>query len=361
MAQAAVAAGPRQFLEIESVARFRRAADYLAAAQIYLRDNCLLEEPLRPEHVKEHLHGHWGTCPGIDLVHAHLNRLAIERDANVMLVTGPGHGAAAVLANQYLDGTLADRYPRYSLDRAGLFAFVEAFSAPGGFPSHVTPLTPGAIQEGDVLGHALATAFGAAFDNPGLIVSCIVGDGEAETGPTATAWHGTKFLDPATSGAVLPILHLNGYKTSSPTVFGTMGDGELSALFQGLGWYPLFASAPDLDASLASAMDEAYERILKTAESDPLRPRWPMIVLRSAKGLGGPKRVDGHPIEGSYRAHGTPAGALRTNPKHLAAVEEWLRGYRPEDLFDADGRPAADLAEVCPSGDRRLGYEPARG
>jgi xylulose-5-phosphate/fructose-6-phosphate phosphoketolase len=348
-------------VDLKAIAGYRRAADYLAAAQIYLRDNCLLDEPLRPEHVKEHLLGHWGTCPGISLVHAHLNRLVVERDANVMLVTGPGHGAAALLANQYLDGTLAERFLRYGRDRAGLFEFVQAFAVPEGFPSHVSPLTPGAINEGDVFGHALATAFGAAFDNPGLVVACIVGDGEAETGPTATAWHGTKFLDPATCGAVLPILHVNGYKQSSPTVYGTMGDGELSALFQGLGWDPLFASAPDLDASLAAAFDEAYRRILARGESDFLRPRWPMIVLRSAKGLGGPKRVDGHPVEGSYRAHGTPAGALRTNPTHLSAVEEWLRGYGPQELFDPEGRPTIDLDEVCPAGERRLGMNPHAG
>ena len=361
MAQAAVADRVAHSVELDAVARYRRATDYLAAAQIYLRDNCLLEEPLRPEHVKERLVGHWGTCPGISLVHAHLNRLVVEQDANVMLVTGPGHGAAALLANQYLDGTLEERYGRYRRDRTGLFDFVAAFSSPGGLPSHVSPLMPGAIHEGDVFGHALATAFGAAFDNPGLVVACIVGDGEAETGPTATAWHGTKFLDPATSGAVLPILHVNGYKQSSPTVYGTMGDGELSALFQGLGWDPLFASGPDLDASMAAAVDEAYARIRARGESDPPRPRWPMIVLRSAKGLGGPKRLDGHPVEGSYRAHGAPAGSLRTNPNHLSAVEEWLRSYRPRELFDADGRPAIDLAEVCPAGDSRVGMNPHAG
>jgi xylulose-5-phosphate/fructose-6-phosphate phosphoketolase len=364
VAQAALAGQapkPRQALELDAVARYRRAADYLTAAQIYLRGNCLLGQPLRSEHVKEPLVGHWGTCPGINLVHAHLNRLAIEQDANVMLVTGPGHGGAALLANQYLDGTLEERYPHFERNREGLCRFVGSFATAAGFPSHVTPLTPGTIHEGDVLGHALATAFGAAFDNPGLIVACIVGDGEAETGPTATAWHGTKFLDPATSGAVLPILHLNGYKTSSPTVFGTMGDGELSALFQGLGWYPLFAAGPNLDETLAAAIDAAYERILTTWASDPIRPRWPMIVLRSPKGLGGPKRVDGHPVEGSYRAHGAPAGALRTNPKHLAAVEEWLRAYRPEELFDGDGRPSAEIAATCPVGERRLGLNPAAG
>ncbi len=348
-------------IELEAIGRYRRAADYLTAAQIYLQGNCLLEEPLRPEHVKEHPVGHWGTCPGIDLVHAHLNALAVERDADVMLVTGPGHGGAALLANQYLDGTLEERYPAYTRDRDGLARFVEAFGAAGGFPSHVTPSTPGAIAEGDVLGHALATAFGAAFDNPGLLVACIVGDGEAETGPTATAWHGTKFLDPATSGAVLPILHVNGYKASSPTVFGTMGDGELSALFQGLGWDPLFVSEPDLDAGLAAALGQAYAHVVRTWESDASKPRWPMIVLRSAKGLGGPKRLDGHPVEGSYRAHAAPADALRTNPRHLEAVEEWLRAYRPDELFDGEGRPAPDIAEVCPPGARRLGLNARAG
>jgi xylulose-5-phosphate/fructose-6-phosphate phosphoketolase len=360
VAQAALAGPPRN-VELEAVARYRRAADFLAAAQIYLEENCLLEEPLRPEHVKERLLGHWGTCPGIDLVHAHLNRVVLERDANVLLVTGPGHGAAAVLANQYLDGTLEELDPRYTRDRDGLFRFVRAFSAPGGFPDHLSPLVPGTIHEGGELGYALATAFGAALDARGLVVACIVGDGEAETGPTATAWHGTKFLDPATSGAVLPVLHVNGYKTSTPTVYGTMGDGELSALFQGLGWEPLFAEGPDFDAGLAGALDEAFDRIDEIGRSDPLRPRWPMILLRSPKGLGGPKRVDGHPIEGSYRAHAVPARELRTNARHLAAVEEWLRGYRPEELFDADGRPAFDLDEVCPAGTRRLGLNPHAG
>ncbi len=357
MAQGAVAA-PERRVDLASLARYRRAVDYLAAAQIYLQDNCLLEEPLRPEHVKERLLGHWGTCPGLNLVHAHLNRLVVERDASVLLVTGPGHGAAAALANLYLDRTLLERYPQYTLDREGLFRFVRAFSAPGGLPARVTPSTPGAIHEGDGLGHALATAFGAALDSPGLIVACVVGDGEAETGPTAAAWQGTKFLDPATGGSVLPVLHVNEYKASSPTLYGTMADGELSALFQGLGWEPLFAEGPDLDESLAACIDQAWARIAAVSGSDAMRPRRPLIVLRTPKGLGGPRRVDGHPVEGSYRAHGVPAEDLRTSPKHLQLVEDWLRSYRPEELWDGEGRPAPDLAEVCPRGTRRIGLCP---
>src|SRR5918995_2274276 len=250
--------------ELASVSRYRRAANYLSAAQIYLKDNVLLDEPLHPTHIKDRLLGHWGTCPGINLVYAHLNRLIRERDANALLITGPGHGAAANLANLYLEGTLSEFYPELTRDRAGLERFVRAFSWPGGFPSHLSPPVPGTIHEGGELGYALATAFGAALDNPDLIVACIVGDGEAETGPTATAWRGTKFLDPATSGAVLPILHLNGFKISSPTIFATMTDEELIDLFTGYGYAPLIVDisvAEDPDAVMAEAMDRAYEAI----------------------------------------------------------------------------------------------------
>src|SRR5918995_719029 len=247
--------------ELASVSRYRRAANYLSAAQIYLKDNVLLDEPLRPTHIKDRLLGHWGTCPGINLVYAHLNRLIRERNANILLITGPGHGAAANLANLYLEGTLSEFYPELTRDRNGLDQFICAFSWPGGFPSHLSPQVPGTIHEGGELGYALATAFGAALDSPDLIVACIVGDGEAETGPTATAWHGTKFLDPATSGAVLPILHLNGFKISSPTIFATMSDGELRDLFAGYGYEALIVEGPDLDAAMAAATDWAFERI----------------------------------------------------------------------------------------------------
>jgi xylulose-5-phosphate/fructose-6-phosphate phosphoketolase len=336
---------------VEALQRWQRATNYLAAARIYLRDNCLLEEPLRPEHVKERLDGHWGTVPGLNLVHAHLNRLVIEHDASVLLVTGPGHGAAASLANLYLDGSLAELRPEYTLDRAGLLRFVRS-STP-----ELTPV-PGAIHDGGELGYALATAFGAAFDNPDLIVACIVGDGEAETGPTAAAWHGTKFLDPATSGAVLPILDLNGYKASSPAIYSTLDDRELGELFAGLGWEPLLVSGPEVDLALANAVDVAFERIQALRESPrTARPRWPMVVLRTAKGRTGPERLDGHPLEGSFRAHGVPAGDLRTNPRHLEIVERWLRSYGPEELFDDDGRPVG-LGEACPGGTRRIGLAP---
>jgi xylulose-5-phosphate/fructose-6-phosphate phosphoketolase len=342
--------------------RYRRAANYLAAAQIYLKDNVLLAEPLRPTHIKDRLLGHWGTCPGINLVYAHLNRLVRERDANVLLITGPGHGAAANLANLYLEGTLQAFYPEYTRDLAGLERFVRAFSWPGGFPSHLSPPVPGTIHEGGELGYALSTAFGAALDNPDLLVACIVGDGEAETGPTATAWHSPKFLDPATSGAVLPVLHLNGFKISSPTIFATMTDLELEDLFTGYGYKPIpvdIEAVAEPDVAMAEAMDQAYEiirQIQQAARAGAVeRWQWPVILLRSPKGWTGPQKIDDVPVEGTFRAHQVPAKDARTNPEHLAVLENWLRSYRPEELFDADGRPQPDILATCPGGDRRLG------
>jgi xylulose-5-phosphate/fructose-6-phosphate phosphoketolase len=347
------------------LARYRRAANYLAAAQIYLQDNVVLAEPLRPTHIKDRLLGHWGTCPGINLVYAHLNRLVRERDANVLLITGPGHGAAANLANLYLEGTLEAFYPDLTRDAAGLERFVRAFSWPGGFPSHLSPPVPGTIHEGGELGYALSTAFGAALDNPGLLVACIVGDGEAETGPTATAWHSPKYLDPATNGAVLPILHLNEFKISSPTIFATMTDGELNDLFTGYGYDPILVdvgTAPDPDAIMAAAMDRAYDAIRaiqQEARSGTVgRWRWPVLLLRSPKGWTGPDEIDGVAIAGTFRAHQVPAKDARMNPEHLAILERWLRSYRPEELFDADGRPEPDILAVCPEGDGRLGMNP---
>ena len=352
-------------LEATSVGRYRRAANYLAAAQIYLKDNALLDEPLRPTHIKDRLLGHWGTCPGINLVYAHLNRLVRERDANIMLITGPGHGAAANLANLYLEGTLSEFYPELTRDRDGLERFIRAFSWPGGFPSHLSPPVPGTIHEGGELGYALATAFGAALDNPDLIVACIVGDGEAETGPTATAWHSTKFLDPATSGAVLPILHLNGFKISSPTIFATMTDAELNDLFTGFGYAPLIVdvgTVGDPDTVMAEAMDRAYEAIRaiqREARGGSVeRWRWPVLLLRSPKGWTGPAEIDGVPIEGTFRSHQVPAKDAQVNPEHLAVLETWLRSYRPEELFDADGCPAPDILATCPTGERRIGMNP---
>jgi xylulose-5-phosphate/fructose-6-phosphate phosphoketolase len=352
--------------ELDAIARYQRVTDYLAAAEIYLKENVLLEEPLKPEHIKDRLLGHWGTSPGINLVYAHLNRLIMRYDIDMFLVTGPGHGAPANLANLYLEGTLHEFYPDLTLDKAGVEKFVRSFSWPGGFPSHLYPGVPGTIHEGGELGYALATAFGAAMDNPNLIVACIVGDGEAETGPTATAWHSYKFLDPAESGAVLPILHLNGYKIANPTIYGTMTDEELLALFTGYGYQPLFVEGHDvneLDAALYGALDWAYHeirRIQQAARSgQPItRPRWPVILLRSPKGMTGVKEMDGEPIEGSYRSHQVPIPDPKTNPEHLRLLEGWLRSYHVEELFDEHGRPKPEILEQCPKGDRRIGSNP---
>jgi xylulose-5-phosphate/fructose-6-phosphate phosphoketolase len=351
--------------ELADLGLYRRAADYLAAAQIYLQANPLLAEPLRPEHIKSRLLGHWGTVPGINLIYAHLNRLIRRRDLDVLLVTGPGHGAPANLANLYLEGSLAERYPELTLDIHGLTKLVKSFSWPGGFPSHLTPATPGVIHEGGELGYALSTAFGAALDNPGLLVACIVGDGEAETGPTATAWHGIKYLDPATCGAVLPILHCNGYKISSPTIFGTMEDGELERLFSGYGWQVKVVRDEDFGQELIDAFDWAADQIAfyqEQAASEAFlrtaRPAWPMLILRSPKGMGCPATWQGKPLAGTWRAHQVPITGPRTDPEALAAVEAWLRSYRPEELFDAEGRPVPAILAQCPAGNRRMGMNP---
>ncbi|MBI4552217.1 MAG: phosphoketolase family protein [Candidatus Latescibacteria bacterium] len=349
---------------LATIERYRRAVNYLAAAQVYLKANPLLEQPLRPEHIKDRLLGHWGTAPGINLMYAHLNRLILQTDAGVLLITGPGHGAAANLANMYLEGSLTHYYPALTHDRAGLLRFIQWFSWPNGFPSHLNPALPGVIHEGGELGYALATAFGAALDNPDLIVACIVGDGEAETGPTATAWHSTKFLNPATDGAVLPILHLNSFKISSPTIFGTMTNDELEALFTGYGYGVHIVEQTDrVDEDMAAALSQSYDdirRLQRAARSGqtPGRPRWPMIVLRSLKGWTGPQEIDGKVIEGSFRAHQVPGKDLKTNPAHLQAVERWLRSYRPQELFDEQGRPAEDILTLCPHGDRRMAMNP---
>jgi xylulose-5-phosphate/fructose-6-phosphate phosphoketolase len=352
--------------ELEAIAVYRRATNYLAGAQIYLKDNFLLEEPLRPEHIKDRLLGHWGTCPGINLVYAHLNRLIRHEDLDMFLVTGPGHGAPAILANLYLEGTLADYYPELTHNRAGLGEFIRRFSWPGGFPSHLYPGIPGTIHEGGELGYALATAFGAAMDNPDLIVGCIVGDGEAETAPTATAWHSYKFIDPAEDGAVLPIVHINGYKISTPTIYGAMSDDELRALFAGYGYEPRFVEGDehsDLDAAMAAAVDWAYREIRRIqgaarAGRRIAQPRWPVLLLRTPKGMTGPKELHGLPVEGSYRAHQVPIPDAKTNPESLRIVETWLRSYHPEQLWDAKGRPIPEVLAQCPTGDRRMGSNP---
>ena len=352
--------------ELEAIARYRRVTNYLAAAQIYLKDNVLLEEPLQSEHIKDRLLGHWGTSPGINLIYAHLNHLIIRYNLDMFLVTGPGHGAPANLANLYLEGSLRNGYPDLAFGKAGLHTFVRSFSWPGGFPSHLYPGVPGTIHEGGELGYALATAFGAAMDNPDLIVACIVGDGEAETGPTATAWHCYKFIDPAESGAVLPILHVNGYKISNPTIFGTMSDEELLHLFTGYGYQVICVEGSDhedLDAQLYGALDQAYHEIRRIQQaarggSRIEKPAWPMIILRSPKGWTGIKELDGEPIEGSFRSHQVPIVDVKTNPKHRQLLEEWLHSYHVEELFDEQGRPKTEILQQCPVGNRRMGSNP---
>ncbi|HZP30351.1 MAG TPA: phosphoketolase family protein [Acidimicrobiia bacterium] len=356
-------AGATHASALDAVRKHRRLTNYLAAAQIYLRANVRLDEPLRPEHVKPRLLGHWGTSPGINLIHAGLDRLIVETDADVLLVTGVGHGAPANLANQWVDGTLAEVYPDLGRDHDGMARLVRMFSWPGGLPSHLSPLHPGVIHEGGELGYALAKSFGAAFDNPDLVVACIVGDGEFETGPTATAWHSTKFLNPAHDGAVLPFLHRNGYKIANPTVPGTMDDEELRMLFRGYGWKPHFVDGDDLDASLAAALDDAYAEI-RTIQADarggrpPERAAWPVVVVTSPKGWTGIKELDGVPIEGTWRAHQVPAADCASNPEHLAAVEAWLRSYGVAELLTPEGAPVPEILAVCPQGQRRMGCNP---
>ena len=349
---------------LSAVERYQRAANYLAAAQIYLKANPLLEEPLRPEHIKERLLGHWGTVPGINLIYSHLNRLILRTEASILLITGPGHGAAANLANMYIEGTLTEFFPELTRDRAGLENFVKRFSHPDGFPSHLNPALPGVIHEGGELGYALGTAFGAALDNPDLIAVCIVGDGEAETGPTATAWHNAKFVNPITDGAVLPILHLNGFKISNPTIFASMTNENLRQLFEGYGYQVQIVEDGDrLNSDFAAAVTWAYDTICELQELSrsgrgPERPYWPMIILKTPKGMTGPKKVDGKAIEGSFRAHQVPAKDLKTNPAHLKIVETWLKSYRPQDLFDREGRPEKDILSICPVREHRMALNP---
>jgi xylulose-5-phosphate/fructose-6-phosphate phosphoketolase len=343
-----------------------RAANYLGAAQLYLRENPLLHKPLRPEHIKPRLLGHWGTQPGLNLIYAHLNRLIQDTDADILLVVGPGHGAPAILADLYLEGTLGEYEPDLDFTVAGLTRLVRRFSWPYGMPSHLVPNTPGTIQEGGELGYSLAHAFGAVLDNPHLIAACIVGDGEAETGPLAASWHSSKFLDPASSGAVLPILHLNGYKLSGPTIFGRMSDEELNHLFTGYGYQVRIVSGDDPRAvhpAMWQALNWAYGEIHAIqdearAGGAPERPAWPMIILRTPKGWTCPKVVDGVPIEGTFHSHQVPLLDLAENPAHLKIVEQWLRSYRPEELFEPSGRPLPDVTSICPTGDRRMGACP---
>jgi xylulose-5-phosphate/fructose-6-phosphate phosphoketolase len=360
---------PLSAADVELLDAYWRAANYLSVGQIYLLANPLLREPLRPEHIKPRLLGHFGTTPGLNLIYAHLNRAILRRDLSVLYVTGPGHGGPGLVANAYLEGTYGEVYPHIGRDEAGLRALFRQFSFPGGVPSHVAPETPGSIHEGGELGYSLSHAFGAAFDNPDLVVACVIGDGEAETGPLATGWHGNKFLNARSDGAVLPILHLNGYKIANPTVLARIPDDELDDLLRGYGWEPLRvdAAAGDEHAEVhrrfAGVLDEALDRIAaiqRAARDDGAgeRPRWPAIVLRSPKGWTGPKTVDGLPVEGTWRAHQVPLAAVRDNPGHLRQLEEWMRSYRPEELFDDDGAVIPDLDRLAPEGERRMSANP---
>jgi xylulose-5-phosphate/fructose-6-phosphate phosphoketolase len=352
--------------ELRLIDAYWRAANYLSVGQIYLLANPLLREPLRPEHIKPRLLGHFGTTPGLNLIYAHLNRTIRARDLNAIYIAGPGHGGPGLVANTYLEGTYTERYPHVTLDENGLRELFRQFSFPGGIPSHVAPETPGSIHEGGELGYSLAHAVGAAFDNPDLLVACVVGDGEAETGPLATSWHGNKFLNPLGDGAVLPVLQLNGYKIANPTVLARIPERELVSLLEGYGWRPIVVAGDEpmrVHQAFAAALDEALDEIAeiqRAAREDGVteRPQWPMLVLRTPKGWTGPKEVDGLPVEGTWRAHQVPVTDVRDNPDHLRILEDWLRSYRPEELFDDAGRPVPELVELPPHGERRMSANP---
>ncbi len=352
--------------ELHLIDAYWRAANYLSVGQIYLLDNPLLREPLRPDHVKPRLLGHFGTTPGLNLIWAHLNRAIRARDLDAIYVTGPGHGGPGVVANAYLEGTYSELYPHVGAGEDGLRILFRQFSFPGGIPSHAAPETPGSIHEGGELGYALAHAYGAAYDNPDLLVCCVVGDGEAETGPLAASWHSNKFLNPRTDGCVLPVLHLNGYKIANPTVLARIPEDELVSLFEGYGYRPLLVSGDEpalVHQAFAAALDDALDEIAhiqRAAREAGMRerPRWPMIVLRTPKGWTGPKVVDGLPVEGTWRSHQVPIADVRGNPDHLRLLEKWLRSYRPEELFDEHGVLVGELAALPPRGARRMSANP---
>ena len=353
--------------EMDIVDRYWRAANYLSVGQIYLLDNPMLRQPLTAEHVKPRLLGHWGTTPGLNFVYTHLNRVIRARDLDMIYVCGPGHGGPGMVASTYLEGTYSEIYPAITQDEDGMRKLFRQFSFPGGIPSHAAPETPGSIHEGGELGYALVHAYGAAFDNPNLVVACVIGDGEAETGALAASWHSNKFLNPVHDGAVLPILHLNGYKIANPTIMGRMGDAELRQLFAGYGYEPFFVEGdiPELmHEQMAGVLDSVVARIATIqstarASSSPIeRPIWPMIVLRSPKGWTGPKEVDGKKVEGFWRAHQVPVNNARDNDDHRAILEDWMRSYRPEELFDTAGRLRAELQALAPTGKQRMGANP---
>jgi len=351
---------------LRKVDAYWRATNYLSVGQLYLYDNPLLREPLKPSHIKPNLLGHWGTTPGQNFIYVHLNRVIKENDLDMIYISGPGHGGPALVSNTYLEGTYSEVYPNISQDEAGLKKLFKQFSFPGGIPSHVSPECPGSIHEGGELGYSLSHAFGAAFDNTELIVACVIGDGEAETGPLATSWHSNKFLNPITDGTVLPILHLNGYKIASPTVLARIPKKELDELLRGYGWTPYYVEGDEPDKMhelMASTLDRVISDIRKIKDfalknNDPTRPLWPMIVLRSPKGWTGPKVVDGKQIEGTFRAHQIPIVIDSAHPEHLQQLEDWMRSYKPEELFDENGKLIPELAEMAPKGNRRMGANP---
>jgi xylulose-5-phosphate/fructose-6-phosphate phosphoketolase len=363
---AAPAAGPLSDHDLDLINAYWRAANYISVGQIYLLDNPLLRQPLRPENVKPRLLGHWGTTPGLNFIYAHMNRVIRNWDLNAIYIMGPGHGGPAAVANAYLEGTYSEVYPHITSDEEGLRKLFRQFSFPGGIPSHVAPETPGSIHEGGELGYALSHAYGAAFDNPDLLVACVVGDGEAETGPLATGWHSNKFLDAATDGAVLPILHLNGYKIANPTVLARIPEEELTSLLEGYGHKVHWVSGDDpatMHQLMAATLDTVIGEITAIQRraregGDTTRPQWPMIVLKSPKGWTGPKTVDGLPTEGTWRSHQVPMAEVRTNPEHLALLESWLKSYRPEELFDDSGALIAELAALPPKSYRRMSANP---
>jgi xylulose-5-phosphate/fructose-6-phosphate phosphoketolase len=352
--------------ELRGLDAYWRAANYLSVGQIYLLANPMLREPLALEHIKPRLIGHWGTTPGLNFVYAHLNRAIRARGVPMIYVTGPGHGGPGLVANTWLEGSYSERYPGITRDAAGMGRLFHQFSFPGGVPSHVAPETPGSIHEGGELGYALTHAYGAAFDNPDLVVCCVIGDGEAETGPLAASWHANKFLDPRRDGAVLPVLHLNGYKIANPTVLARIPEDELRALLEGYGYAPRFVSGHEPEAmhhAMAAAVDASLDEIRAAQDAARAggaagRPRWPMIVLRSPKGWTGPAEVDGVPVEGTWRSHQVPLSGLAQAPEHVAMLERWLRSYRPEELFDADGHPVDEILEQVPPPALRMGASP---
>ncbi|MDD5277670.1 MAG: phosphoketolase family protein, partial [Methylovulum sp.] len=353
---------------LERMDAYWRAANYLSVGQIYLMDNPLLKEPLKLEHIKPRLLGHWGTTPGLNFINVHLNRVINAYDLDMIFICGPGHGGPAMLANCWLEGTYSEHYPSISMDKGGMQALFKQFSFPGGVPSHVAPETPGSIHEGGELGYALSHAYGAVFDNPELIACCVVGDGEAETGPMAAAWHSNKFLNPIRDGAVLPILHLNGYKIANPTLLSRIDEDELLHLFEGYGYRPYLVEGSDpevVHARMASVLDQcldeikAIQRLARSGELEPIkRPIWPMVILRTPKGWTGPACVDGKKTEGFWRSHQVPLANLAENPEHVSLLERWLKSYRPDELFDEHGTPLPELLELAPRGNRRMSDNP---